>query len=169
MLRFRHSTLIIISGITWLAIGAFLLPLGLGFIVESAQMKQIAAVQNPLPLLHFLANFVGDLEQAAMVIVALALITGFFKGRFVLKKSVNRVVARIRSFPEPTPIVQMYSLPYLLLISFMVSLGMSMKYLGIPLDIRGMIDVAVGSALINGSMLYFRLAYQNVEKRDNPT
>jgi hypothetical protein len=30
------------------------------------------------------------------------------------------------------------------------------RVLSIPFDIRGGVDVAIGSALINGAMLYFR-------------
>jgi hypothetical protein len=154
MFKFRHKTLIILSGALWFAAGASLLPLGLGFISESAKDKEMAA--QGLPLLSSLAVFAGSLEQAAVFAIALALVIGFFKGRFVLAKSVNRVVTRIRSYPEPMPIMHMYSLPYFLLLCSMVLLGISIKYLGIPLDVRGMIDVAIGAALINGSMLYFR-------------
>lgn len=156
MFRFRHKTLIFISGMIWLTVGAFLLPLGLHFIVDSAQ-KSLILHQNSLPLLNFFAGWTGGFEQAAMFVVALALMIGFFKGRYVISKSVNRLVNRIRSFPEPTPLSRIYSPPYYILLSSMILIGVGIKYLGVPYDIRGMVDVAIGAALINGAMLYFRL------------
>jgi len=41
-----------------------------------------------------------------------------------------------------------------------MGLGMGIRYFGVPVDVRGLIDVAVGSALINGAMLYFRVGVQ---------
>ena len=35
-------------------------------------------------------------------------------------------------------------------------MGMSLRWVSIPYDIKGVIDVAVGSALANGSAFYFR-------------
>lgn len=150
MFRFRHKTLIFISGIIWLAIGVFLLNLGLNFIVDS--------VAKPLPFISFFASLTGGLEEAAICLVVLGLLIGFFKGRYVLSKSVNRLVSRIKSFPEPLSPLKMYSAPYYGLIIVMMLLGMGMNFFGVPLDIRGLIDVAVGAALINGSTLYFRSA-----------
>jgi hypothetical protein len=40
----------------------------------------------------------------------------------------------------------------------MMALGLVFRFLPIPIDLRGLIDVAIGSALINGAMLYFRAA-----------
>jgi hypothetical protein len=40
----------------------------------------------------------------------------------------------------------------------MMMLGMIFRYLPIPIDVRGFIDLAIGSALMNGAMLYFRAA-----------
>jgi hypothetical protein len=39
----------------------------------------------------------------------------------------------------------------------MVLLGLVIRFLPIPIDARGLVDVAIGSALINGAMLYFRV------------
>lgn len=163
MFRFRHKTLIIISGMIWLTVGAFLLNLGIHFIVDSAQ-NTLASHQVHLPLLNFLTDWTGGHERAAMFIVAVALMIGFFKGRYILAKSVNRLVTRIRSFPEPTPLLRIYSPTYYILLSSMILIGIGIKYLGVPLDIRGMVDVAIGAALINGAMLYFRVAFSYEKK-----
>ncbi len=151
MFRFSHKTLIIIAGAIWFAVGTFLLTLGLRFLVDSAALKH-----SPLPLLNLFASWTGNHDFAAIAAIAIGLFIGFFKGRFVLSKSVDRLVARISSFPEPAPLSKIYNLPYLLLISSMICLGIAIKYFEVPYDIRGVVDVAIGAALINGSMLYFR-------------
>ena len=42
----------------------------------------------------------------------------------------------------------------------MVGLGALIKVLNLPLDVRGAIDIVIGSALINGAMIYFRSAFE---------
>lgn len=154
MFKMGHSTLIFLSGFVWLAVGCFLLPLGLNFIVESL-LKENAA--QPHPVLYFLAPYVGGLDAAALVWIAFALLIGFLKGRKVFSKSVQRSVSRILALPNPAPLSKIYTLSYYLLIASMVLLGVLVRYA--PLDIRGGVDVAIGSALINGAMLYFRQAW----------
>jgi hypothetical protein len=51
---------------------------------------------------------------------------------------------------------QAYDQKYWILLCLMMMLGMMFRFLPIAVDIRGGIDVAIGSALINGAMLYFR-------------
>jgi hypothetical protein len=46
-----------------------------------------------------------------------------------------------------------------MLMGIMILLGLSMKWLGLPIEIRGTIDVAIGSALMNGGIAYFRTAF----------
>jgi len=38
----------------------------------------------------------------------------------------------------------------------MLSLGLIVKWAPVPYDVRGLVDVAIGSALTNGSAFYFR-------------
>jgi len=137
----------------WFVIGVFLLQLGLrlltGLLLPEA---------NYSSMFSSMANMFGSYENSVIVLILAGLMIGFWKGRVVLAKSVNRVVNRIRSFEEPTSIAKMYSLPYYLLLLSMIGLGMAIKFFQVPMDIRGAIDVAIGAALINGSMLYFRQA-----------
>ena len=90
--------------------------------------------------------------------VAVGLLVGFFKGRFVLSKTVSKMVGRVLSLPLPIRFSQVYHPSYYFLIALMICLGLLLKYLPIPIDLRGMIDVAIGSALVNGALLYFRAA-----------
>jgi hypothetical protein len=98
-----------------------------------------------------------------------ALFVGFLKGRFIFTKTVGRITRRIHSLPSPISFRTVYPPAYWILIGSMMGLGMAMKHLPISLDIRGFVDVAVGSALMNGSLLYFRslkpaLSTQNQSK-----
>jgi hypothetical protein len=162
MFSFKHRTLIVISGLIWLSVGVFLLQLGL---------KLLKGLLDPgaafSPVFHSLSRYLGGYENAVVGLIALGLLVGFFKGRLILAKSVNRLVNRVRSFEEPTPITKIYNLPYYLLLVSMMFIGFAIKYFEVPSDIRGAIDVAIGAALINGAMLYFRQA-STIYDTENP-
>lgn len=76
MFKVSHATLIFLSGFVWLAVGCFLLPLGLNFVVASL-LKENAA--QPHPILHFFAPYVGGMDTAAVIWIALALLIGTLK------------------------------------------------------------------------------------------
>lgn len=157
MPKVKHATLIIISGFIWFAIGCFLLTLGLGFIVEGTkQAHSIDAIFSNHPILSSLSPYLGGIEETALVLIAICLFIGHLKGKHVLGKSAKKGVERIRTFPEPTSLSNIYSAKYYILLAVMVGLGMSIKFLGLSNDIRGGIDVIIGAALINGAMIYFR-------------
>lgn len=152
MLKLSHVRLIVISGLVWLAVGAGLLPFGLKLLIASTQPG------NSTPLVNLLSPYLGGEQQVALMLVAIGMFVGYWKSKKVLSKTVVRSVMRIRSLPNPTSIFKIYAPGYYVLLGGMMGLGMSMQYFGIPIDIRGAIDVAIGSALINGAMTYFRSA-----------
>ena len=127
-----HRVWIAISGFIWFFIGSMLLYKGLRLLEGSAIASQL---------------------------IALGLLIGFFKGRFVLSKTVKRVVARIKELPLPIRLKDAYAKSYWILIGSMMALGMVFRFLPISTDIRGTIDITIGSALMNGAMLYFRSIY----------
>lgn len=153
MLKLKHSGLIVIAGIVWLAVGVFLLNMGLRLIATSA-----LEISQEFPLLNWFATLFGGIQQAAIAIIGVSLLVGYFKGRFVLFKTVRRMVNRIRTFKEPVSFHLIYSLKFYILIALMIGLGATIRMLGTPNDVRGMVDVIIGSALINGSIHYFRMA-----------
>lgn len=157
MLKLKHTTLIVISGLIWTVVGISLLSLGIGFVMEGSGTTKPAN----FPLMSFLKQYTGNFEQAALLVTVMGLAIGYFKGRFVLGKSAKKGIERILSFSNPTHIKNIYSAKYYVLLLFMVTLGISIKYLGIPKDVRGMIDIAIGSALINGAMFYFRASFRS--------
>jgi len=155
MFKVSHCAMLVLSGLVWMAVGCFLLPLGINFVVESI-LKDNAAL--PHPVLNFLAPYTGGLDQAALIWIAFALMVGFLKGRTVFAKSVQRSVNRIQQLPNPSSIAKIYTPAYYILLASMVLLGVLVRYT--TLDIRGGVDIAIGSALINGAMLYFRKAWE---------
>jgi len=162
-MRLSHTKLIMISGAIWFVIGVYLLQLGLNLLLEDISANGIFEYGRH-PLLSTFTKYVGSLQSAALLLVVLALFIGYFKGRYVLGKSAHKGVARIRSFPNPAKLSNIYSPKYYLLLGSMIALGISIKYLGLSNDVRGLIDATIGSALINGAMVYFKLA-QNVKAR----
>lgn len=152
-MKLSHASLAFLSGLIWMAVGCFLLTLGLRLLLEENQAAQ--------PLVDLLSPYLGGAEQVALLLVALGLGVGYMKGRHVLGKSANKGIDRIKTLPNPAPISQIYSAKYYLLLGGMMALGMSIKFFGIPNDIRGTIDVAIGAALIQGSLVYARFAVNN--------
>jgi hypothetical protein len=145
-----YKSWIVVSGLFWAAAGFSLLYKGLHLISQGAL--------GPDGAYSLSASWFGGGERGATALVALGLLVGFIKGRFVLAKTVKRVCGRILSLSLPIRIGQVYSSSYVVLIGSMILLGMTLRFLPIPLDVRGVIDVAIGSALLNGSMFYFRAA-----------
>jgi hypothetical protein len=151
-MRIKHATAIALSGLIWFIGGMMLLSKGLNFIVASVRSEQIGS------LIALLLPLSKTAEQAALFLVVIGLAVGYLKGRMVLTKSVKRVVDRIFSFPSPVRLIDVYNKSYILLILSMVGLGFIIRFLPISVDIRGVIDVAIGSALVKGSLMYFRFA-----------
>jgi|SRR6185437_12381375 len=145
-MKFSHVSWILFSGAVWLGIGVLLLKKGLDLIVLAVQESALA----------FSSSF-GP-EQVALGLIASGLLLGFLKGRFILRKTVDRITQHICSFPTPVAFKNVYTKSYYLLIGSMMAMGFALKWLPIYPELRGFIDVTIGSALINGSMLYFRRA-----------
>ncbi len=143
LMKIRHNPLIIFSGMLWLLAGVSLLNLGLKLLTQSNDFSGFF-------------SFFGAKEEGVTLLIATALLVGIVKGKYILKKSAVQMLTRIYSLPNPVPVAQAYSRKYLVLLAGMISLGMIIKYLAIPNDIRGFIDVAIGAALIQGSTHYFR-------------
>ena len=146
----NHRGWIALSGFLWFGAGFSLLYKGIHFIADGVRTAGTLTF-------HFREAF-GSAESAGSVFIGIALIIGFLKGRFVLSKTVRRTSLRIQSLPLPISLFSVYPPAYWVLIASMIGLGLSLRFLPIPIDVRGLIDVAIGSALLNGAMLYFRAA-----------
>lgn len=152
-MKCSRVTLAWISGGVWVAVGVFLMTLGMNFLTV-----HLEGGSENVPLIQLISPYVGGGEQATVVLIGLALYIGFLKGKHVLGKSARQGIQRLQTFPEPTSLTKIYSAKYYILLGAMIGLGISIKYFGIPLDVRGVIDLAIGTALIQGAMVYFRSA-----------
>lgn len=153
-LRFTPTKAVVFSGIVWLIIGLFLLMKGLSLLIFAAHPEQFGTQSA---VLRHLESWAGT-HGGVLLLIACGLFIGFIKGKWVLVKSVKRVVQRIGSLPLPLKVRHVYSWSYLALIGSMMLLGMGVRWLHLPADIHGCIDVAIGFALITGAMIYFRFA-----------
>ncbi|MBM3192130.1 MAG: hypothetical protein FJZ63_05735 [Chlamydiae bacterium] len=152
--RVGHVLGIVISGCVWLFIGCLLTVRGLFFIVGS----MLVSSYDESPLLKFLQKFFQDPEKSLLFLVFFAVMLGFLKGRFVLARTVRRAVKRLVLLPAPLKVQALFPWSYLLVMVAMMGLGMLFKYLSLAKDVRGFIDIAVGSALVNGAFIYFKHA-----------
>lgn len=143
-MRFSKKTWLVVSGLTWIALGVMLLVKGLKFILA----------EGSAPLLSWCEPLVGSHQQASLLVISAGLFFGFIKGRVILAKTVKRIVGRIGE--GRLTFSQVYDRKYYVVLAMMMGLGISFRFLPIPDDVRGLIDVTIGSALINGAMLYFR-------------
>jgi hypothetical protein len=169
-MKFKHPTLILFCGLMWLAIGVFLMSLGMHLVLT--QLRFPSFVQGHFSLLRYLTLYVGNPANTAILLITGALIVGYIKAKMVLAKSVQRQVKRISTLPNPSPLKLLYGKGYYLLIGCMILLGISLRFWPITQDTRGTIDITIGSALIHGAMLYFRTlwrkAYLARHRKDHP-
>lgn len=128
----------VVSGTIWLIIGGGLLSMGFYLLILQPSSQS---------------------RERATILMCLGLALGFIKGRFILSKTAEKAVKRISLIPEPISVLQIYPPIYLGLITAMMLLGIGLKWLEITYSIRGVIDVAVGFALMNASRVYFQSAY----------
>jgi hypothetical protein len=154
-MNFTPAIAVVMSGVLWLIIGLFLLIKGLNLVMLAVHAEHFGVNSTLVP---YFSSMLGGTERAALSLITVALVIGLLKGRLVLIKSVKRVVTRIYSLPLPLKINQIYSWGYIAIIGSMMGLGILIRLLKLPVDIHGLIDVAIGSALINGAMIYFRFA-----------
>lgn len=127
----KRAAWILFSGATWLVVGLFLCFQGVAL----------------LPM---------SWDGNTILLTSAAVLVGVFKGRFVLSRTAHRVIKGILSTEPPLTFFRIYSLGYLVLIACMAMLGMSLKWMPIPITVRAGIDIAVGGALMQGALFYFR-------------
>ncbi len=149
-MQVRHKTLRILSGCVWFIIGLSLLRLGISLLMNCMESEHLHSAW-----LSYCTRIIGSKPEAIAFLIAGGLFLGYIKGKTVLKKSALESCTRIERYENPT-LANIYTLKNYILIAVMISLGMLMKIFHLPNDIRGFIDVAVGTALMQGSLFYFR-------------
>jgi hypothetical protein len=100
-------------------------------------------------------SFLGGFEAGLLTLVALALIIGLAKGRFVLTRTASRLIAQYHKGPVVFRKTLLFrTLPLILL---MMGLGLSLRLLNTPPDLHGAIDIAIGTALAQGGIAFVRM------------
>ena len=148
---------IVLSGLTWMFIGAFLLYKGLYY--------SVMCILAPPAMLNWIAHYLGSVQNGILFVIAVGLILGVVKARYVLIKTIQRVVKGIMVKPSPLKLTSVYRKRYCILILSMMVRTPILRFLPITNDIRGLIDIAIGSALLNGALIYFRLAMMLKKER----
>ncbi len=164
-MNLKKQTLIVIAGAIWLLVGAGLLAKGVSLILFATHLSLGKA-----PLMSALMSVLpGGVMPSAFFLVALGLALGIVKGRLALSRSASRTIKRLAPMKEPIKLSRLYRLQDFLLIAGMVALGRLMHYFSCPSDIHGLIDVAVGSGLACGAMIYFRFALKMNKDETKPS
>jgi Na+/H+ antiporter NhaC len=99
----------------------------------------------------------ASLGMRASVIIIASLVwlaIGIAKGRYVLAKTSQRNIERIRAMTEPQRPIRVYSLRSWIVIGLTVSLSLALTFFNTPPFWRGGINLAVGFALLMSSLNY---------------
>lgn len=139
-----------LQGTIWLLIGGMLVSMGCNFLIASLLQKNQSAAY--LPLFHAIP--IRDPELAALIMALSSIAVGWLKGYCILAKTVSKQLFRLEKIPSPIPYSQLFPMSYLFLLGLMGGLGFLLR--AFPMDVRGCIDLAVGTALLFGSTLFFR-------------
>lgn len=130
-MQFKPRTLLLLNGAMWLFMGTFLMKKGFQYLL------------------------VPDSMAIAPFIIAGGLMLGYFKGRYVLRKTAHRLIENLNKHPLHAPLHAPYDKKYFILVAAMIGLSISFSLFGISPLVRGSIDVTIGAALIHGSLTYF--------------
>jgi hypothetical protein len=147
----NKNSLYTLAGSIWGLVGLFL-------IIRGAGMYQVALdTQNAT-------------QAAVMISLAIALVVGVAKGKFVLSKTARRNKSRIESIDEPLKIHHVYAKSFYFLIAGMILLGVSLRafneYLG-GYVVVGAIYCGIGLALMVSSLTYWKTETQPAPEKNS--
>ena len=128
----------------WLAGGIVLTAQGFSFLERLVVTQQTTFAALVLPLM-------------------VALAVGLAKGRFVLSKTSQRNLDRLNAMPDTYKLVHVYSRRSWIMIGLMVLISLTLTLTHTPLFWRGLVNVAIGFALVVSAQAYVRALSQPVE------
>ena len=120
-----------IAAVLWMLVGTGLLSMGLVF------------------WFHF--PYLGFVDGRHLGWGAIALSVGLIKGKLILDRTANRVIERVETLTEPNPlksVFQMFGAKTIALILAMMGIGIVLRVAGVSFEVRGLIYIAVGTALL---------------------
>lgn len=156
-MKFEKYQLITLAGFLWFVLGITLLTKGLYLMILTAHLSG----EKAGPILNvFMYAFTGGIVPAALTILLLGVVLGIMKGRWALGRAATLLVRRIYPMRGKIHVAKLYRIHDYLLIVGIIALSRLLNWIEVPNDVHSLIDIAVGSALINGAMVYFRYAIQ---------
>lgn len=148
----RPAILLISAGIVWLCVSLYLFPLGVRLLMQTLEPP---LSETTYSLLTPVENLLGGRSEGVLLLLAVGLLLGMVKGRAVMAKSVEKEAQRISQLSTPSW-SEIFSKRQYIVMGVMICIGVGMKFFSVPNDWRGMVDVAVGFALLQGASAYFR-------------
>jgi hypothetical protein len=94
-----------------------------------------------------------------VVLVALAIGIGFYKGWDILGPVAKQNLLRLRRLPQPSPVYQVFSKATWIIVAVMMLLGALLRIFPLPNGVRATILIAVGIGMLMGAANYLRLFY----------
>lgn len=165
-MKFEKHSLITIVGMVWFIVGLALLFSGL----EMIFLIDFLQGQTFTPLINILMYaFTGAIIPSIIVICLVGLLLGYVKSKWALVRMIGKTMERIYPLSGLVRISNLYRLHEALLVIAVITLSRVIKIFPIPLDVQGVINIAIGSALINGAVIYFRFALRIEEDVKNKT
>jgi hypothetical protein len=147
----NKNSLYALAGSIWGLVGLFL-------IIRGAVMYQDAL------------NTQNATQTALMISIAVSIIVGVAKGRFVLSKTARRNKSRIENIDGPLKIHHVYAKSFYFLIAGMILLGVSLRtfneYLGGYVVVAA-IYCGIGLALMVSSLTYWKTETQPTAKENS--
>lgn len=163
----RH--LLIVAAITWVILGLFLMTRGIDLLLLVPDFDTILEPYrvntnlntNLSPFFIWLSQQLDNTLEAGLFYVVIALALGTIKAKTIFRKIVSRNVARITKMQTKKLLpIYAFSMKDYIVMSAMMLLGIICRALDVWVDIRGCIILAVGAALLQGSIYYFQARRQ---------
>ena len=136
----NKNSLYTLAGSIWGLVGLFLIIRGVG--MYQAALETQNATQTSL-----------------MISIAIAVVIGVAKGKFVLSKTARRNKSRIENIEEPLKVHHVYAKSFYFLIAGMILLGVSLRHFNEYLGgyvVVGAIYCGIGLALMVSSLTYWK-------------
>jgi hypothetical protein len=110
---------------------------------------------------HF--PYLGFLDTQHVTVGALAVGAGLVKGKLILDRTAGRVIDRVETLQDPNPlksVFQMFGAKTIALIVAMMTFGIVLRAAGVSFEVRGLIYIAVGMALLWSCRRYWVASFQ---------
>ena len=96
--------------------------------------------------------------EMAFSVAFVSVIIGTLKYLLVIRRASDRLINHIRSQNEPIPFKKIYPPRIYPIMALMVVIGPIIKHIGLPSNIKALIDLTVGIALFNGASDFLKEA-----------